>query len=60
MEGGSRGLVFWAPGMVSATDMTVRLFSSWDTVKLVPEVKVMVLGSHGSSRKALSLNLRQQ
>ncbi len=59
MEGGSRGFVFWAPGMVSATDMTVRLFCSWDTVKLVPEVKVMVFGSHGSSKKALSLNLQQ-
>ena len=53
------GLVLRAPGMVSATDMTVMLLSSWSTVKLLPEVKVTVLGSQGSSRKALSLNLQQ-
>ena len=54
------GLVLRAPGMVSATDMTVMLLSSWSTVKLLPEVKVTVLGSQGSSRKALSLNLQQR
>ena len=52
-------MVLRAPGMVSATDMTVMLLSSWSTVKLLPEVKVTVLGSHGSNRKALSLNLQQ-
>ena len=58
MSGGSRGLVFWAPGMVSAMDMTVVLLCSAARLKGVPEVKVMVLGSQGSSRKALSLNLQ--
>ena len=59
MGGVSTGLVLRAPGMVSATDMTVMLLSSWSTVKLLPEVKVTVLGSQGCSRKALSLNLQQ-
>ena len=59
MGGVSTGLVLRAPGIVSATDMTVMLLCSCSAVKLLPEVKVTVLGSHGSSRKALSLNLRQ-
>jgi len=52
------GLVFWAPGMVSATDMTLMLLCKLSRLKGTPDVKVMVLGSHGSSRKALSLNLQ--
>lgn len=52
------GFVFWAPGMVSAMDMTVVLLCRAVRLKGVPEVNVMVLGSQGSSRKALSLNLR--
>ena len=59
MSGGSMGFVFWAPGMVSAIDITVVLLCSAVRLKGVPEVKVMVLGSQGSSRKALSLNLRR-
>ena len=50
--------MFWAPGMVSAMDMTVVLLCRALRLKGVPEVKVMVLGSQGSSRKALSLNLQ--
>jgi len=52
------GLVFWALGMVAATDITLMLSCRLSRLKGTPDVKEVVLGSHGSSGKALSLNLQ--